>query len=424
MFSRGIVAAMEDETQAAELAIDDAGSESMEASMVDVVDMSADIDAGTSEMAQTVSDADQLERHVEVLTDAEGEGGASPELVEATEIAVESIYARLGIYGATGIPALEAFSTKTGRARATRVAIEDIKGKLKSIWEAVKMAFKKLVNFVKDFFGKMFDTKKKMLARITALEVKVKGLKGTPSKDKVSGKGVGKQFGSSADTVISITLARIAKENGAQDIIDTLAGIGYLTKGVESQQAFDAFKLSAGTGESASGNAPEGMKWAFVDTYGTSDLVFLTLKVDQSGKAAYKAVASTQFKMVKSTKVQESDSELPALDAGKMKTFLSESRAAVQTLMQGKVNEKSMSVGLDKAIADIDRVVAMASKEDESIGDRATVVRSAVTATGNNVVKAAALIQSNALRCVQATLTYVERSISNFSEEAKTDEKK
>jgi hypothetical protein len=69
------------------------------------------------EMEQTVKDADQLERHVEVLTDAEGEGGASPELIEATEIAVEGIYNRLGIYGGTGIPALESFSTKSGRRR-------------------------------------------------------------------------------------------------------------------------------------------------------------------------------------------------------------------------------------------------------------------------------------------------------------------
>jgi hypothetical protein len=99
LFSRGIVAAMEDEMANQELAIDEAGADSMEADLVETVDMAADIDAGTNEMEQTVKDADQLERHVEVLTDAEGEGGASPELIEATEIAVEGIYNRLGIYG-------------------------------------------------------------------------------------------------------------------------------------------------------------------------------------------------------------------------------------------------------------------------------------------------------------------------------------
>ena len=123
MFALGIVAAMESEAQNAELAIDEAGSESMEADLVETVDMAANIDSGTSEVEQTIKDAGQLERHVEVLTDAEGEGGAAPEVIEATEIAVEGICARLGIYGGTGIPALEAFSTKTGRQRNTRIAI-------------------------------------------------------------------------------------------------------------------------------------------------------------------------------------------------------------------------------------------------------------------------------------------------------------
>lgn len=421
MFSRGIVAAMEDEAQAAELAIDDAGSESMEASMVDVVDMSADIETGTSEMTQTVSDADQLERHVEVLTDAEGEGGASPELVEATEIAVESIYARLGIYGATGIPALEAFSTKTGRARATRIAIEDIKGKIKQIWEAVKSAFVKLVNFVKDFFGKLMDTKKKVMARITSLEVKVKSLKGKPAKDKVSGKGVGSVFGANAETTISGTLESIKKDQSADFVKEMLNNIGPMTIGVGNQQNYDAFNITPKSGESVSGSAPEDMKWTFVETFGTSDLVCLYTKEKQTGKAAYKAVAAAKFKMVKSTKVSESDSELAALEAPRMNSLLKEAREALTTLMNGKITEQTMNVALDKAIADINRVVALASKEDETIGDRAAVVRSAVTSSGSNAISAAALIQSNGLRCVQATLTYVERSISNFSEEAKKD---
>jgi len=157
LFSRGLVAAMEDEAANQELAIDEAGAESMEADLVEAVDMAADIDSGTNEMEQTVKDADQLERHVEVLTDAEEEGGASPEVVEATEIAVEAIYNRLGIYSGTGIPALESFTTKTGRARYTTEAIESIKAKIKQIWEAVVNAFKKLVNYVKDFFAKLFD---------------------------------------------------------------------------------------------------------------------------------------------------------------------------------------------------------------------------------------------------------------------------
>mgnify|MGYP003604365882 CR=1 FL=1 len=131
MFNRGLVAAMEDEAQAQAVAMDETGAESMEADLVETVDMAANIEQGTSEMEQTIADADQLEQHVEVLTDAEGEGGASPEVVEVTEIAVEGICRRLGIYGGAGLPALESFSTATGRARNTRFAIVSLRALFK-----------------------------------------------------------------------------------------------------------------------------------------------------------------------------------------------------------------------------------------------------------------------------------------------------
>jgi phage-related protein len=73
---------------------------------------------------------------------------------------------------------LESFSTKSGRRRYTAEAIDGIKNKIKSIWEAVVNAFKKLVNYVKDFFSKLFDANKKMLSRIIALRVKAKSIKG------------------------------------------------------------------------------------------------------------------------------------------------------------------------------------------------------------------------------------------------------
>jgi hypothetical protein len=425
MFSRGIVAAMEDETQsAAEMAIDVTGSESMEADLVDVVDMGADIDAGTSEMAQTVADADQLERHVEVLTEAEGEGGASPELVEATEIAVESIYARLGIYGATGIPALEAFSTKTGRARATRVAIEGIMDNVKKIWEAVKMAFQKLVNFVKDFFGKLFDTKKKVLARIAALEVKAKALKGTAKTGTVKGTGIGKVFGKDADKKITEFLSSKEVSEAGVKSAELLTLIEDFTKGVESEAAFNAVTASPEIGTDFAGAAPEGMKWVHIASFGTSDMISLSTKEKKAGKDAFKAYAASQIKIVKSAMTPEAADDLPTLTGEQMKKFLVEARSIVQATMNGKASEASIKTELSKAVAGIDRVIALAGKEDKSVGDRGTIARSAVTATGNTAIKGLALTNSETLRAVQAVLTYVERSAANYGEEKKPAEAK
>ena len=56
IFAKGLVAAMEDETQAAELAIDEAGADSAEADIVEATDISADVEAGTAEVEQASAD--------------------------------------------------------------------------------------------------------------------------------------------------------------------------------------------------------------------------------------------------------------------------------------------------------------------------------------------------------------------------------
>lgn len=423
MFSRGIVAAMEDEAQAAELAIDDAGSDSMEAGMVDVVDMSANIEQGTSEMSQTVQDADQLERHVEVLSDAEGEGGASPELVEATEIAVEGIFNRLGIYSGTGIPSLESFSTKTGRARNTRAAIESITDKIKQIWQAVKAAFIKLVNYVKDFFGRLTDGKKKTLARITSMEVKLRAVKGTPKEKKVKGSGIGKVFGADAAKGISEVLDVKNIQMATTAATEALSHIDLMVKAVETQASYEGFSLAAEDGKEVSQSAPEGMKWIVVENFGTEDLVWLVPKEALKGKEAFDKIAQSKAKMVKAAGTSESDSELDALDKAEMEKYLKLAREVIQALMSEALNEKKITVGLDKAIAGINRAIALGDKNDDGIDKRGAVIRGAVTAKGNLGVATATFSNTGVLRAVQATLTYVERSLDNFSEETSKDKK-
>ena len=132
IFAKGLVAAMEDETQAAELAIDESGADSAEADIVEATDISADVEAGTAEVDQATADADTLERIADTAETAEAEGGLDPVAAEIAEIAVESIYTRLGVVR-NSYPALESFSGKTGRKRATQIAVEDIKETVKKI---------------------------------------------------------------------------------------------------------------------------------------------------------------------------------------------------------------------------------------------------------------------------------------------------
>lgn len=418
LFSRGIVAAMEDEAANQELAIDDAGADSMEADLVEAVDLAANIDRGTDEMEQTVKDADQLERHVEVLTDAEGEGGATPELVESTEIAVEAIFERLGIYSGTGIPALESFSTKAGRARNTRVAIEEISDKIKKVWEAVVNAFKRLVNYVKDFFGKMFDANKKMLSRVIALRGKAKQIKGV-AKDKVKGSGI--------SNVIDVKEINSFKSSNISDSVKMATSIlkntSELVDGVKSQEAFEKARLVMGIysrGSDAKAAASEGMVWKVAFEIAGNKIIHLIPKSDASGKDAYEKAAKYSVKTEKSDKGDSGD--VTPLTSEQIGKVLDGVEQTVKALMDQKSQIASVQSAMDSTIHTIQSIASSTSKDDEGGGDRSTKARSAVTALGNGAIKIITLVGAEVTRSSQAALTYVERSIDAYSEDNKKKE--
>ena len=416
----GLVAALEDESgQQAALAINTAGADSMEADLVEAVDLAGDIDSGTREIESTMKDADQLERHVEVLGATEGEGGASEEVVQATEIAVESIYARLGIHSGTGIPALESFSTKHGRAKSTKDAMEAIGENIKKIWEAVKMAFQKLVNYVKDFFGKLFDANQKMLGRVNALRAKVRDAKGSSSgKVKASGiKGVvANESLKDARKGAGVGMIAGAAKTLSGETVDIQSAI----KGVESNEAFKAFSFTPSGKGAAKAQAPDGMQWTAVFTVGTSTVALLEPKAAKKGEEAYKAAAKASAKVIKAE--AKGDGELAALDAAGMNAVLDGVESAVKELIGQKATLAAAQGSLEKAVAEINKLASGGSKDDKEMGNRSTVARSAVTALGNAAIKGLTLMGSESTRVCQAYLTYVERSVGTFSE-GKKDKK-
>lgn len=415
LFNRGLVAAMEDETggENTELAIDDAGAESMEADLVEAVDLAADIDSGTNEIEQTIKDADQLERHVEVLTDAEGEGGAAPEVVEATEIAVEAIYSRLGIHTGTGIPALESFSTKAGRAKNTTVAVEALSENIKRIWEAVKMAFKKLVNYVKDFFAKLFDANKKMLGRVNSLRAKAKAIKGTPG-EKISASGITNVIGGADAASVKAGIAASAVSPALKTAAEGADSLKEFIAGVGDKAAFDGVEWSAGNDKTTNLGAPEGMAWYTAATFGANEIVYLCPKATAKGEAAYEAAAKYSVKVNKGE--AKGEAEVAPLSQADINSILDAVEGRVKELLGQNTAVSQIQQKLDTAVAEINKAASQASEEDKEVGARSTKARSAVTATANGSIKLVTLAGSETTRGLQACLTLVERSIASYKE--------
>lgn len=105
-------------------------------------------------------------------------GGLDPIAAEVVQVAVESLYERLGIVK-SGIPGLESFGSTARKADATRIALEDMKENIKKAWASIVAIIEKAIAWVKDFFAKIFVATERLKARATKIAAAAKGAKGT-----------------------------------------------------------------------------------------------------------------------------------------------------------------------------------------------------------------------------------------------------
>lgn len=421
IFARGLVAAMEDETNAAELAIDEAGADSAEADMVEATDISADVEAGTTEIEQASADADTLGRIADTAEAAEADGGLDPVAAEVAEIAVEAIYARLGIKRSS-YPALESFSGRSGRVRATRIAVEDIKETVKKIWAAVVVAFQKMIDFVKNFFNKIFDVNRKLLSRINALEKQAAATKQAPG-GKVNASGV-----------IAQTDAK-TKEDAVKAIVGTTG---------EIEAMFDA------AGDIASGmNEFPRIKELLA---GDGDLSNLSIKKLQDAHSKFTMIARDEegaigkkFELATADKSLNPDLKIPEFKFEFKNPFSSEGKeldalkideirkvlGAAEKIVQANIATKALVSALE---AGMKLTIETAKKVAETVGDKeenaknvtegSRVAQRIITSTGNSAIKVVTFTAKTGMDVAKAAIDYAERSLKAAGQADVKEEKK
>lgn len=111
----------------------------------------AEVEEVQEAIEEGVADAETLETVADTLEETVEDGGADPATAQMAEVAVESIYRRLGIE-AKAMPALEAFNDKEQRITATKLAVEGIREKAKKIWDTIVAFFKNLFQKVSEWF--------------------------------------------------------------------------------------------------------------------------------------------------------------------------------------------------------------------------------------------------------------------------------
>lgn len=434
-FGRGLVAAMESDTVDETPVEEVMAADSAETSLVEAADAGAAVDSEVAQIESAQADSETLVEIADTLEASEETGGLDPVAAELTEVAIESIYNRLGIVRKEK-PALEAFADKKTRVGATRIAVEGIKESVKKIWDAIVAAFTRVAEWIKNFVKAIFDANDRLLQRIDALEKRARDTKGSVKESKVKAVGVAKALAgpngfSKAEAIRFIgetkTFADVSALVG--DEMDTISKMD-IRKLVTDKAAFDGFTLQASKAEGASKvldtKAPEGFHWVGYSVIpGNKTAATLGSKDTVTGLAAFQAASKVQFQ-IGSGEGKETGSEVEVLGLDECKNVLTSARAAVKAIITEKAESEKLLKVLTKFTSEARSAANLGAKEDTELVARSRAVQAALTAQANAATKATAAVLKEATAQVKASLDYVELSLAQYKEApaAKEEEKK
>lgn len=172
-------------------------AESAESDIIEMDEANNNIQGLDDGMDEAEETADTLDKMGESLGEAAEDGGISEPAAEAVRVAVEHLCARIGMPAGTRVmPSMESFGDRSSRVAATMEAMDGIKARAKSIWEAIVKVFNQAIDWVKDFFRKLTDGSLKLKKRAEAItkSAKALGSKTIKADGKISAGGFSKQL--------------------------------------------------------------------------------------------------------------------------------------------------------------------------------------------------------------------------------------
>ncbi len=294
----GLVASMEQQAEVDQLTVIPApetplgaNADSMETELVEITEEAAALQADDAAVDQTVAVAETLETVGEALEVAEEAGGVSPEAAAALEPALECLYGLIGA-SARRRPSLESYGGTNSRRAATNLSMEDVKETAKKAWDAVIAAIKKAIQFISDFFFKIFNNADKLKKRAEEL-VKQAGASKAEAKPLQDGRiFAALQVGGKVDGVAAAKMAVEYAEHTAAAQAGMVAAADKALADIESGKFEDnpadqlknvasALKASKVDGATAGGSQPE-----FTETLRTEEL--------PGGKAIFVTIPTTE----------------------------------------------------------------------------------------------------------------------------------
>lgn len=428
-FGRGLVAAMESEGEDTTPVEEVMAADSAETSLMEAADAGVAVDAEVTQIESAQADSETLGDIADTLEASEETGGVDPVAAELAEVAIESIYNRLGITRKEK-PALEAFADKKTRVNATRIAVEDIKATMKKIWDAIVAAFMRVADWLKNFFAAIMDSNEKLAQRADALEKKAKATTGELASETMPAGSVAKSLGTNGafDKAIALKgvegLAAKVKSAGSAGSRADFKDIKGL---VQDQAKFEGFTLSASGGDGFTDTTEEAgapdMKIVTSGHLPGNKIMRLRVAAKElKGQAAIDTLGKYSVEVATDGKAEQSKQEtVPVLTSAEAVKLAGAVRSLTKAVLEGRKTQTALESKIKSLTSDARSAATLAPKDEAEAAARARAVSKAVTSSLNFDIKYAAAFTSLATNTAKAALDYAERSLSQYK--AKKEEK-
>ena len=385
--------------------------------------------AGNDQIESAAVAADGLETISEKVAAANEGEGIDENTAEIIEASVESLLkiARIGVkYKQLGVPSSESFSIRANRVTLGKATCEALDISAKKIWQSIVDAIKKSIEWVRNFFNKIFGAAERLEKRAAALKESTTTLGGTAEETQLENDSLYNAVSINGNPVKPSDLTALAGEAkkvfaAQKKITDEFAkmdlGSGNTTVFLPSPSEFGLKAADAGTTKRITAEA--GVQVSVTSRFPGEVVVYLAQPKDlgssskETGDYAGKIKAGSvnlQDKKAegKSLKTLSID-EIKAV-AGAVETFAGAVSEYKRELTEINNNKTKFIGKLEKFLSKGDGRDEGDSKDESSKKAKAnaTIFRKLMD-------EPAASLAANSVRSMSSALQYAELSARQYS---------
>lgn len=386
---------------------------------------------GTAEIDKVVQGVGQLGQVKQFVDSQVAQGGMSEQTAQLAQIHVESICNALRYpTKSSPIPASENFGSNGSRLYSSRLASEGIADRAKTMFEAVKKFFNKVIGMASEAWSGLWSNAMLLEKRLDMLEKKVKDLKGAPGSDQIDCKAALKLIGQSSFSVANIQKS-IAPVNAAGAVIEKSEALISEASG----------KLAAMLNGNGSGVFADDLKsevtklggGSFKDEKGSS---VAKSEVMPGGRIVVFTVGETEGVGTLSVSIERDEmkgitEKMAPLSKNEMLDSLKAARALFTELKKQKENGsklKKLGESVTKVIDDATKVNK--NKSTDLKGDQLSThekntaasvdsIRALYITTGNYCTKLITLMPTMTGEIIRGVIDIVGKSANGFKEASK-----